>query len=174
MHTTNNTIKKTKNQYHHLTYKDRCAIQTLVNQKDENGKRIFNNSYIANYLGVNRSTISRELNKRKEYHFMVKSGKTFEKPYSASYAQNNYIFKRGLSKGKYKLRKYKEMATFIENKIKIDKWSPDVIIGYMKKHNYFKKKGFTTITVPTVYNAVRYGIIDVKIEDTRRMKELIK
>ena len=174
MHTTNNTIKKTKNQYHHLTYKDRCAIQTLVNQRDKNGKRIFNNSYIANYLGVNRSTISRELNKRKEYHFMVKSGKTFEKPYNASYAQNNYIFKRGLSKGKYKLRKYKEMATFIENKIKIDKWSPDVIIGYMKRHNYFKKKGFTTITVPTVYNAVRYGIIDVKIEDTRRMKELIK
>ena len=75
MHTTNNTIKKTKNQYHHLTYKDRCAIQTLVNQRDKNGKRIFNNSYIANYLGVNRSTISRELNKRKEYHFMVKSGK---------------------------------------------------------------------------------------------------
>ena len=50
---------------------------------------------------------------------MVRSGKTFEKPYSASYAQNNYLFKRGLSKGEYKLRKYKEMATFIENKIKI-------------------------------------------------------
>ena len=174
MHTTNNTIKKTKNQYHHLTYKDRCAIQTLANQKDENGKRLFNNSYIANYLVVNRSTISRELNKRKKYHFMVKSGKTFEKPYSASYAQNNYIFKRGLSKGKYKLRKYKEMATFIENKIKIDKWSPDVIIGYMKKHSYFKKDGYTSITVPTVYNAIRYGIINVKIEETRRMKEIIK
>ena len=174
MHITNNTIKKTKNQYHHLTYENRCTIQALANQKDENGKRIFNNSYIANYLGVNRSTISRELNKRKEYRFMVRSGKTFKKPYSASYAQNNYLFKRGLSKGEYKLRKYKEMATFIENKIKIDKWSPDVIIGYMKRHNYFKKDGYTSITVPTVYNAIRYGIINVKIEETRRMKEIIK
>lgn len=174
MSVTNNTTKFKGNQYHHLTYKDRCAIQTLANQKDENGKRMFNNSYIANYLGVNRSTISRELNKRKEYRFMIRSGKTFEKPYNASYAQNNYIFKRGLSKGEYKLKKYKKMALFIENKIKNDKWAPDVIVGYMKKHGYFKQDGFTSITVPTIYNAIRYGIINIKIEDTRRMKEIVK
>lgn len=59
----NNTIKSKKNQYHHLKEKDRMVIQTLVNQKASNGKRLFNNSYIANYLGVNRSTISRELRK---------------------------------------------------------------------------------------------------------------
>ena len=174
MHITNNTLKKEKNQYHHLTYKDRCAIQTLANQIGKNGKRLFNNSYIAKYLNVNRSTISRELNKRKEYHFMVRTGKTIEKPYNASHAQNNYIFKRGLSKGEYKLRKFKDMAKFIENKIKIDKWSPDAIVGYMKRHNYFKKIGYTSITVPTVYNAIRYGIINVKIQDTRRMKEIVK
>ena len=44
----------------------------------------------------------------------------------------------------------------------------------MKKHNYFKKDGFTSITVPTIYNAIRYGIINIKIEDTRRMKEIVK
>ena len=32
------------------------------------------------------------------------------------------------------------MAKYIEDKIKIDKWAPDVIIGYMKNHNYFLKK----------------------------------
>lgn len=170
MSDTNNTLKKKENQYHHLTEKDRATIQALIEQKNEKGKRLFNNSYIANYLGVHRSTISRELKNRKSYRFMVRSGKTIPKPYNAVNAHNNYLFKRGLSKGEYKLRKYSKMAKYIEDKIKIDKWAPDVIIGYMKVHNYFRRDGFCTITVPTIYNAIRLGIIDVKIEDTRRMK----
>ena len=143
----NNTTKPKQNQYHHLTEADRNKIQALVNQKAKNGKRLFNNTYIANYLGVHRSTISRELKNRKTYRF-----------------------KRRLSKGEYKLRKYPKMAKFIEDKIKIDKWAPDVIVGYMKKHNYFLKDGFCDISVPSIYNAIRYGIINVKLEDTRRMK----
>lgn len=170
MSDTNNTLKKKENQYHHLTEKDRTSIQALIEQKDENGKRLFNNSYIAKYIGVNRSTISRELKNRKTYRFMVKSGRTIEKPYNAVDAHNNYLFKRGLSKGEYKLRKYSKMAKYIEDKIKIDKWAPDVIVGYMKTHNYFIKDGFSKISVPTIYNAIRYGIINIKLEDTRRMK----
>lgn len=170
MSDTNNTLKKKENQYHHLTEKDRATIQALIEQKDGNGKRLFNNTYIANYLGVHRSTISRELKNRKSYRFMVRSGRTIEKPYNATDAHNNYLFKRGLSKGEYKLRKYTKMAKYIEDKIKMDKWAPDVIVGYMQVHNYFKKDGFCEITVPTIYNAIRYGIINVKLEDTRRMK----
>lgn len=170
MSDTNHTLKKKENQYHHLTEKDRATIQALIEQKDKNGKRLFNNSYVANYLGVHRSTISRELKNRKSYRFMVRSGRTIEKPYNATDANNNYLFKRGLSKGEYKLKKYSKMAKYIEDKIKIDKWAPDVIVGYMKVHNYFDKDGFTSITVPTIYNAIRYGIINVKLEDTRRMK----
>ena len=170
MSDTNNTRKLSKNQYHHLTENDRATIQALLEQKDKNGKRLFNNSYIANYLGVHRSTISRELKNRKTYRFMVRSGKTIEKPYNAVDAHNNYLFKRGLSKGKYKLRKHSKMAKFIEDKIKTDKWAPDVIVGYMKTHNMFNNNGFCSITTPTVYNAIRYGIINVKLEDTRRMK----
>ena len=171
MSETNNTIKSNKNQYHHLTMKDRATIQALIEQKDKNGKRLFNNSYIANYLNVNRSTISREIRNRKSYRFMVRSGKTYEKPYNAVDAHNNYLFKRGLSKGQYKLRKFSNMAKFIENKILIDKWAPDVIVGFMKTHNFFNKDGFCSISTPTIYNAIRLGIIKVKITDTRRMKE---
>ena len=171
MSKSNNTLKRKKNQYHHLKEADRMVIQTLVNQKDDNGKRLFNNSYIANYLGVHRSTISRELRKRKSYRFMVRSGKTFEKPYNAADAHKNYLFKRGLSKGEYILRKYPKMAKFIEDKIKHDKWAPDVIAGFMKVHNYSLKDGFSYISTPTIYNAIRHGIINVKLVDTRRMKE---
>lgn len=165
-----NTTNCKEKQYHHLTENDRATIQALIEQKDENGKRLFNNSYIANYLGVDKSTISRELRKRKSYRLMVRSGRSIEKPYNAVDAQNNYIFKRGLSKGEYKLQKYPKMAKFIEDKIKIDKWAPDVIVGYMKKHNYFNRDGFCEITTPTIYNAIRLHIINVKLEDTRRMK----
>ena len=83
MSETNNTIKSNKNQCHHLTMKDRATIQALIEQKDKNGKRLFNNSYIAKYLGVHRSTISRELKNRKFYRFMIRSGKSYEKPYNA-------------------------------------------------------------------------------------------
>ena len=112
----NNTLKSKKNQYHHLTESDRIKIQTLISQKDKNGKRLFNNSYIAKQLGVHRSTISRELRNRKSYRFMVRSGRMISKPYNATDAHNNYLFKRALSKGQYKLRKYKQMAQFMKIK----------------------------------------------------------
>lgn len=166
----NNTLKRKENQYHHLKETDRAKIQSLIEQKDAKGKRLFNNTYIANYLGVHKSTISRELKKRKKYRLMIISGRSIPKPYNATDAQNDYNFKRGLSKGEYKLIKYPKMAKFIEDKIKIDKWSPDVIVGYMRTHRYFEKDGFCKISVPTIYNAIRYNIIDVKLEDTRRMK----
>ena len=171
MSKTNNTLKLKENQYRHLNENDRCTIQALIEQKDNNGKRLFNNTYIANYLGVHRSTISREIKKRRQHKMYIRTGKTKTLPYSASYAQKDAQFKRGLSKGEYKLRKYKKMAEFIENKIKQDKWAPDAIVGYMKSHNMFDNEGFDSITVPTIYNAIRYNIIKVKLEDTRRMKE---
>lgn len=51
----------------------------------------------------------------------IRTGKTRTMPYTAEYAQENTDFKRGLSKGEYKLRKNKKLVKFIENKIKIDK-----------------------------------------------------
>ena len=165
----NITLKTKENQYHHLTKKERIIIESLINQKDSSGKRLFNNTYIANYIKVNKSTIYRELKRRKE-RMIIRSGKTKTMPYTAEYAQDDASFKRGLSKGEYKLRKFKKMAKFIEDKIKNDKWAPDVIVGYMKNHNMFNYYGFTSITTPTIYNAIRFGIINVKLEDTRRMK----
>lgn len=166
--TTNND--KNQGKYHHLTRENRITIESLINQKDANGKRLFNNTYIANYLGVNKSTISRELRKRRKEKMYIRTGKTKTMPYTAEYAQDDANFKRGLSKGEYKLRKYKKMAKFIEDKIKIDKWAPDIIVSYMKSHKMFDYEGYISITTPTIYNAIRYNIISVKLEDTRRMK----
>ena len=57
----NNTLKKEKKQYHHLSYDDRIKIEFMINEKDKNGKRLYSNTDIAKKLGVHKSTISREL-----------------------------------------------------------------------------------------------------------------
>ena len=40
----NNTTKRKEKQYHHLKKDDRIKIESLINQKDERGKRLFNNT----------------------------------------------------------------------------------------------------------------------------------
>lgn len=166
----NNTTNVMKKQYHHLTKDDRIKIETLIKLKDSKGKRLCSNTYIANEIGVDKATISRELRNRIKSKISVMTGKVKNKPYNAIDAQNDYKFKRAMSKAEYKLEKYPKMKKFIEDKILNDKWAPDVIVGYMKKHNYFKKDGFSSITTQTIYNAIRYNIINVTIDDMRRMK----
>ena len=165
-----NTTKIQKKQYKHLTKEQRAKIEILLNTKDKEGKRMFNNTYIAKAIGVDKSTISRELKNRIKSKINVISGKIKNKTYNATDAQNDYNFKRALSKAQYKLEKYPKMKKYIEDKILIDKWAPDVIIGYMKKNKIFDRDGFCKITVPTIYNAIRYGILNVNIKDMRRMK----
>lgn len=166
----NNTTNVVKKQYHHLTKDDRVKIETLISLKDSKGKRLYSNTYIANEIGVDKATISRELRNRIKSKISVMTGKVKNKPYNAIDAQNDYKYKRAMSKAEYKLEKYPKMKKFIEDKILNDKWAPDVIVGYMKKHNYFKRKGFSSITMQTIYNAIRYNIIDVKVDHMRRMK----
>lgn len=173
MSETNNTTKLKKNQYHHLTKDDRTKIQSLIEQVDENGKRIFNNSYIAKYIGVNRSTITRELRRIKS-KINIRSGKIKNKPYNADDAQNDYVFKRAMSKANYILDDFPKLKEYIENKILIDKWSPDVISGYIDSHKLYKQDGFTSISTTTIYRAIHYGLLKVKKEDTRRMTKFEK
>ena len=173
MSETNNTIKFEKNQYHHLTKDDRIKIQSLIEQVDENGKRIFNNSYIASYIGVNRSTITREL-KRIKSKINIRSGKIKNRPYNAEDAQNDYNFKRGLSKANYILDDFPKLKKYIEDKILIDKWAPDAISGYINSHELYKQEGFTSISTTTIYRAIHYGLLKVKKEDTRRMTKFEK
>lgn len=170
MSESNNTTINKKNQYHHLKEKDRIIIETFVSQLDENGKRIYSNKYIADHLGVNKSTIGRELKNRIKSKVYIRTGKITNKSYNATDAQNDYNYKRAFSKAEYKLDKYPKMKKFIEDKILNDKWMPDAIVGWMNNHNYFDRDGFTSITTPTIYNAIRYSIINVKIENMRRMK----
>ena len=136
MSTKNNTLKAEKNQYHHLTYDDRIKIEFMINEKDNNGKRLYSNTDIAKKLGVHKSTISREL-KRIKSKVSVIIGKRWNLPYSAYRAQEDYKFKRGLSKAHYILDDYPKTRKYIEDKILKEKWAPDVIVGVMNKEEKY-------------------------------------
>jgi len=166
----NNNIKLAKKQYHHLTYEDRIKIETLYNLVDENGKKVYSVTKIAFELGVNKSTISRELRFRIKSKINIRTGKIKNKAYNAIDAHGDYLYKRAFSKANYKLENYPDMKKFIEDRIKLDKWAPDAIVGYMENHNYFAKSGYCKISTPTIYNAIRLNILNVEIKDMRRMK----
>lgn len=173
MSETNNTMKLKKNQYHHLTKDKRLKIQSLVEQVDENGKRLFSNSYIADYIEVDKSTITRELRRIKS-KINIRSGKIKNKPYNAEDAQNDYEFKRAMSKANYIVDDFPKLKEYIENKILNDKWSPDAISGYIDSHKLYKQDGFTSISTTTIYRAIHYGLLKVKKEDTRRITKFEK
>jgi IS30 family transposase len=99
--------------YHHLTYEDRCQIYAL--------KKIgTSNSAVAKQLGVNPSTIGRELNRNK--------GK---RGYRYRQAQNFAATrKKKASERPYKMTT--EIVSIIEKKLSDFQWSPEQISGWLK------------------------------------------
>lgn len=170
----NYSEKSKKNQYKHLTRDQRVKIETLINEKDENGKRIYTYDNIAKKIGVNKSTISRELRFRIKSKINVISGKIKNKPYNVDDAQYDADYKRAFSKATYIVEQYPKLAKFIENKIKKDKWSPDAVAGYINSHELYLEDGFTSISTTTIYRAIHYHLINVKKSDTRRMNKFKK
>lgn len=170
----NNKLKIKKNQYHHLTRDQRAKIEILVNEKDERGKRIYSNDDIAKKLKVNRTTIWRELKYRIKSKINLKSGKIKNKPYNVDDAQYDADYKRAFSKAVYIVEQYPKLAKFIEDKIKIDKWAPDVIAGYIESHKLYLQDGFTSISTTTIYRAIHYHLLKVTKNDTRRMTKFNK
>ncbi len=85
---------------------------------------------IAKEVGVSQSTISRELNRNITF-VRTKLGSWQYKP---DYAQAN-ADRRHKEKNK-KIKLTPEIANFIREKI-LQKWSPDQISGYAKKHQLF-------------------------------------
>ncbi len=166
--------KNIKNQYHHLNRDQRAQIEILVNEIDENGKRIYSNADIAKKIGVNRTTIWRELKNRIKSKIMIRSGKIKNNPYNVADAQYDADYKRSFSKAVYLVEQYPKLAKFIEDKIKIDKWAPDVISGYIESHQLYLQDSFTSISTTTIYRAIHYHLLKVTKNDTRRMNKFNK
>lgn len=113
-----------KKNYRHLQQQDRDRIDALFN----NGIK---QKEIAKILGIDKSTISREIkrNRRK----IRKPGGTVNGRYEATVAQHKAYMKRKYAKyqGK-KINENKELKEYIKDKLE-RYWSPDEISGRMKK-----------------------------------------
>lgn len=100
-------MKKT---YKQLTYEQRCQIYTL--NKTGHSQR-----FIARYIGVNQSTISRELNRNKGdrgYRFQQAHQKALERRKNASHPT----------------KMIPEMVALVESKLRMQ-WSPEQISGWL-------------------------------------------
>ena len=109
--------------YKQLDYRKRCQIMAFW-------KAGYTQEKIAKEVCVHQSTISRELNRNITF-VRTKLGSWQYKP---DYA-DHYAKERHKSKNK-RVKLTVKVAEFIEDKLK-EKWSPEQISGYAKKHNLF-------------------------------------
>ncbi len=110
--------------YHHLTYDQRCQIYILKERGD-------NQSEIAKAIGVNRSSVSRELNRN-----------TGQRGYRHNQAQEKTQIRRSETLPP-NLKMTPQLITTIEEKLKVQ-WSPEQISGWLKKQG-------TPISHETIY-----------------------
>lgn len=114
--------------YSHLTYEQRCQIQTLKDRRDSVES-------IAKALGVHRSAIYRELARN--------SGK---QGYRYKQAQKKSENRRSLKPSPNK-KMTSAMLKIIEEKIQLD-WSPKQISGWLKKHEQL------SVSYETIYQYI--------------------
>ncbi|MHB9143304.1 MAG: IS30 family transposase [Paludibacter sp.] len=130
----------------HLTEVERYKIETLVQEK-------MSPSEVAKRIGRNRRTIEREL-KRGQVELLRSDLRTY-KVYCADVAQRKYN-ESGMNKGPtLKIGHDHRLATYIEDKIKKDKYSPDAVIGEIRAKGL---KFESSICTKTLYNYIDKGI----------------
>jgi transposase, IS30 family len=139
-----------KRSFKHLTAFDRGKIAALHTE----GKSM---QAIADAVGRNKSTISREL-KRGTVTQMKSGGKLVE-IYFPDTGQLKYEENRKSCGAKFKLDEAIEFIQFAETKILKDQWSPDAVCGYAKRHSLFEK---TFVCTKTLYNYIDLGLIGIK------------
>ncbi len=122
-----NKEKKEKNT--RLTYEERVEIESMLRRK-----RKVTITAIAEHMKRDKSVISREI-ARNSYEKWDEKTARYKKIYSAGRAQGEYEYKRKRAGRKSAVQEDKKLKQYIEDRIKVDKWSPKEVAGYIKKHN---------------------------------------
>ena len=134
--------------FRHLTKSDRLKIEALFNAKHKPAE-------IAEIIGVDRSTIYRELGRGAYTH--LNTHWIEERGYSADLAEKKYrenLKEKGTG---LKIGNDIEFANYIEKKIVEDDYSPEAVLGELKAPGA-EKKFSVTICVTTLYSYIDKGI----------------
>lgn len=122
----NNNIIEVKNKEikrnSDITYDERVKIEFMLKKK-------YTMQEMSEELGRNKSIISREINRHCERTCDYNTG-IWKKVYSAAVAQGKYEYSKKQAGRKCKLSR--ALKQFIEDKILIEKWSPEEVSGYIK------------------------------------------
>lgn len=119
-------------------------------------------SEIARRLNHNKSTISRQVNNKKNLDFYRKHNGYVIKTYSAIKAEENYIKNKSKCGAKYKLFKDKNLVKDLEDAILKNKLSPDAFIGRSIRLGW---KYNISITVHSIYNYIDRNQLKIKPMD---------
>ena len=131
-----------KRKWKQLSEKERYKIEAL-------SQRGLTPSVIGAQLGRDRRTIEREI--ARGLTLQRKSDLTEHMIYLADVGQRKYDEVAGNKGRGVKIGHDHELARYIEEKIRNDKWSPDAVIGSIKAEG---KQFATSICTKTVYNYI--------------------
>lgn len=135
--------------YRRLTNYDRLVIEAYYNAG-------YSQIEIAAVLGVHRSTICRELRKGMYEH--LNTNYTTRKAYSSNLAQDYTDF-QATSKGKeLKIADDHDLASFLEEKIVHDKYSPDAVLHLISSDPVLSKRFKVSISTTTLYRYIDKGL----------------
>lgn len=129
-----------------LTRDDRLKMETLLN-------RGASKADVARYLGVNRSTITREFAKGRYIH--RNTDYTEEERYSADLAQKRHEFAVQLRGTGLKIDKEHRLAEYLEEKIVDEKYSPEAALASIKTSGH---KFSVNISLTTLYRYIDQGV----------------
>jgi len=115
---------------------------------------------IAEKMGRNRSTITREIKRGKVKQ--KRSDLTEREVYRADYAQRDYEEKQGNKGRPIKIKEDKELKRYIREKIRKDRYSPGAIMGEIEEKGIRFR---TRVCIKTVYNYIHSGEIGIKEEE---------
>ena len=130
-------------QFKHLSKTQRNQLEMLL-------KASVSKKQIADYLGVNLSTVYREIKRGAYLHRNTDWTETIR--YSADKAEIKYRRMLKEKGSQIKLGNDYEYAEYLERKIIEEKLSPKAVLGHIKKHQI---QFNTTISVNTLYSYIR-------------------
>ncbi len=142
--------------FNHLSVSERKLIQKFFLDG-------FSSSQIAKLLGRHRSTISRQLNNKRNLDFLRIKGKVL-RTYSPCKAQDNYCKNKSNCGAKYKLFEDPSLIKYLEDCVINKKWSPEVAIGRAEKLGWNFK---IHISAKSVYNYIDRNQIKITPFDLR-------
>ena len=135
--------------FKHLTKEKRAQIEILLRQKTSKAE-------IARLLGIARSTLYNELHRGTVEQ--MSSELTVHRTYFHDVGQRVYEEHRCNSRQPLKIMKAYDFIQYAEEKLRVEKLSPDVICGRARREGCFKE----IVSTKTLYNYIDQCLLKVR------------